>query len=192
MNVLAHLLLAGDDPGLRVGGFIADFVRGPDLDAFKPDVARGIRLHRRIDAFTDAHPAFRTSVARLRERRGRYAPVLVDVFYDHVLALRWDEFHARTLEEFVSEATALLRRHEATLPERCRRFLDHLIRRERLTAYRTVEGIAATLQEMSTRTRPGAPLPGAEEDLVRHAAGLEEDFRAFFPDALAAVLLSPP
>ena len=39
MNFLAHAFLAGDDPALRVGGLIGDFVKGPLPAGLAPDLA---------------------------------------------------------------------------------------------------------------------------------------------------------
>ena len=66
MNHLAHALLAGDDEALQLGGLLGDFVRGqPDPAQFPPRVIRGIRLHRAIDGYTDAHPAVLAAKAQL-------------------------------------------------------------------------------------------------------------------------------
>ena len=57
MNFLAHLLLAGDDEGLRLGAMLGDFVRGKQaLAEYDDDIQRGTMLHRHIDAFTDSLP----------------------------------------------------------------------------------------------------------------------------------------
>jgi acyl carrier protein phosphodiesterase len=64
MNFLAHLLLAGDDDGLRLGAILGDFVRGRHALAFYPgDVRLGIELHRHTDQFFDSLP----DVANLRK-----------------------------------------------------------------------------------------------------------------------------
>ncbi|MBK7945962.1 MAG: hypothetical protein IPJ85_11965 [Flavobacteriales bacterium] len=53
MNFLGHLFLSGDDPLVITGNFMADAVKGRDLSRFDPRLQEGIRLHRRIDSFTD-------------------------------------------------------------------------------------------------------------------------------------------
>jgi acyl carrier protein phosphodiesterase len=56
MNFLAHLYLSGKDKsGVLVGNFIADQVKGKQLASFPKNMQRGIRLHRKIDEFTDSH-----------------------------------------------------------------------------------------------------------------------------------------
>jgi len=58
MNFLAHAFLAGDDPALRVGGVVGDWIKGPLPGILSPDLARGVALHRAIDSFAETHPAF--------------------------------------------------------------------------------------------------------------------------------------
>ncbi len=57
MTFLAHLLLAGDDDGLRLGAMLGDFVRGRRaLVSYPEDVRLGIKLHRHTDQFFDSLP----------------------------------------------------------------------------------------------------------------------------------------
>ncbi len=53
MNFLAHFHLAWPDEGLVAGGLEGDYIKGPLRGALPPDLERGIKLHRAIDAYTD-------------------------------------------------------------------------------------------------------------------------------------------
>lgn len=64
------------------------------IDALPPVVRDAALQHRAVDAFTDAHPRFQRSRQRLLPEHGRFAPVLIDVFYDHLLARDFAHFHA--------------------------------------------------------------------------------------------------
>ena len=86
MNFLAHAWLAGESPALVVGGVFGDWVKGPLPGTLPADLARGVALHRAIDAFAETHPAFRASRARVSAARRCYAGVLVDIFWGHLLA----------------------------------------------------------------------------------------------------------
>ena len=86
MNFLAHALLAGETPALIVGGVVGDWVKGVLPGALPAHLAQGVALHRAIDVFAETHPAFCASRARMSLARRRYAGVLVDIFYDLLLA----------------------------------------------------------------------------------------------------------
>ena len=92
MNFLAHALLAGESPALVVGGVVGDWIKGPLPAGLPEDLARGVALHRAIDTFAETHPAFCASRARMSAGRRRYAGVLVDIFYDHLLARDWAQY----------------------------------------------------------------------------------------------------
>jgi acyl carrier protein phosphodiesterase len=92
MNHLAHFVLSGGDADLAIGNFVADFITNRQLPDFSAGVQRGIWLHREIDAFTDSHPIVKQSTKRLHPFHHKYSPVIVDVYYDYLLAKNWDTF----------------------------------------------------------------------------------------------------
>jgi hypothetical protein len=89
MNWLAHLFLSDPEPACRIGNLLPDFLSANVLAGLPAAFQRGIAQHRRIDAYTDAHPVFRRSVQRFAPPFRRYGGVLVDIFYDHFLARDW-------------------------------------------------------------------------------------------------------
>lgn len=87
MNFLAHAWLAhaGDD-GFLYGNLIADGVRGSDLSAWSLSVARGIRHHRRVDAWVDQHPSVVMAKQRAPKAQRRYAGIALDIVWDHFIS----------------------------------------------------------------------------------------------------------
>jgi acyl carrier protein phosphodiesterase len=183
MNFLAHALLAGDSPALVVGGVVGDWIKGPLPGALPDDLARGVALHRAIDTFAETHPAFCASRARMSPARRRYAGVLVDIFWDHLLARDW----ARYREEGLGSYCALVYRQIADrrdhLPASSHHALELMAREDWLQSYSGLEGIADVLARMSRRARQPNPLAGGEVEFIAAAEGFERDFRAWLPDA---------
>lgn len=186
MNYLAHLRLAPDEPLLRLGNLLGDFARGVDVAALPEPLRRGIAQHRAIDRFTDAHPVFRRSRQRLPPALRRFGGVLVDVYYDHFLARHWSRFgDGRGLEDFTQAVYGELQQHDAWLPPQLQQAAPLMRRQDWLAGYRELANIDVTLQRMSRRLRRDNPLGQGGEELRRHYDGLQDDFVAFFPDALA-------
>lgn len=183
MNFLAHLYLSGSDPEIMVGNFIGDFVRGRNLnEIYKPKIALGIELHRQIDDFTDSHTIVLESKKRLRGKYRHYAPVIVDVFYDHFLASGWKDFHTQPLEEYAAYAYTKLEEYEAILPERVLQMMPYMIRGNWLVNYSKTEGIHRALTGMSRRTPYESKMDEAVHDLEKYYNEFEEEFKAFFPE----------
>ena len=183
MNFLAHAWLAGESPALVVGGVFGDWVKGPLPGTLPADLARGVALHRAIDAFAETHPAFRASRARMSVARRRYAGVLVDIFWDHLLARDWALHGEGALAPYCAGVYRQLAARRADLPASAHLALDLMAGEDWLQSYAGLEGIADVLARMARRARQPNPLAGGEADFVAAAEGFERDFRAWLPDA---------
>ena len=189
MNFLAHLYLSSPEPDALAGSLMPDLVRGP-LPADAPDrIAAACRLHRHIDAFTDTHPLVAQSKNRIRAKHGRYAGVLVDIFYDHYLARDWMRFSNQSLTSYVSHVYESLDGVREHIPMNMHKALDRMIEQNWLECYAQVDGIRLTLERMSMGlskrfNRPVVLGPAADE-LIEQGQALSDDFHAFFPQLVA-------
>src|SRR5207253_4064530 len=66
---------------------ISDFVKGKKKYDYPTRILAGINLHRSIDEFTDDHPVNKEVSKIFKPAYGRYGPAIVDVLYDHFLAV---------------------------------------------------------------------------------------------------------
>jgi len=152
MNYLAHLYLSGDDPHVRIGNFIGDYVKGNRYDKYSPGIRQGILLHRKIDEFTDKHPVVKQSSLKLYEHYGRYSGIITDMFYDHLLASGWETYSDIKLTTFVSEVHRLMLHNYFKLPARVKGFLPFLIKNRGLENYKHISGLQRALTIMSNRS----------------------------------------
>ena len=183
MNFLAHAFLAGDHPALVVGGVVGDWIKGPLPGTLPDDLAKGVALHRAIDSFADSHPAFRTSRKRISPARRRYAGVLVDVFYDHLLARDWQIHHHHRLETYTLEVYQMIANRMSHLPETSHHALKLMASENWLNSYADMEAIADVLARMSRRARQPNPLTGGAQELVADTGGFALDFSNWLEDA---------
>jgi acyl carrier protein phosphodiesterase len=117
----------------------------------------------------------------------RYAGIVVDIFYDHLLATLWDRFHDAPLEEFAQSRYRILEGRTEELTDRLRAALPIIVGRDWLTSYRSIEGIERALIGVSRRLKRANPIAEAGAVLRRDRAGFEQDFLAFFPDLTAHI-----
>ena len=186
MNFLAHALLAGDANADRIGGLMGDFVKGLLPAGLPPDLASGVALHRAIDSFADRHPAFIASRARISPLRRRVGGVLVDLFYDHLLARDWASLAPGTLDQFTTLLYSALADYTTLLPDRAQE-VAHLMRaHDWLGSYRHVAAVGQAIDRMAVyRLRRANTLGGGIEEFLADPEGFSTDFRQFLPDALA-------
>ncbi len=186
MNFLAHLYLSGADPKVKIGNFIGDFVKGRNLhEQFEPGILKGIALHREIDAFTDKHPIVLESKKRLRPKYRHYSPVIIDVFYDHFLAVNWATYSHQLLADFARESYATLEKHKALLPDQVNQMMPYMVKGNWLVNYSYTEGIHKTLSGMARRTPYESKMEEATEDLRLHYSDFQDEFTRFFPELKA-------
>lgn len=185
MNYLAHILLSGPDSAMQLGNFIGDAVKGRAYLDYPPAMADGIVLHRAIDAFTDNHPAVREAVKALKPHFGRYSGVLLDIWFDHLLASRFGEFSDVSLRKFTRRFYWAMIRNRRRLPLRIRRFMWHFIGTNRLCKYATKEGIGESLGIMVHYGRMDVSVDDAVGYLTEHEAELRAVFEPFFAELQA-------
>ncbi|GAB2553965.1 acyl carrier protein phosphodiesterase [Rhodanobacter koreensis] len=182
MNHLAHMLLAGDDEWLQLGGMLGDFVHGrPDERQFPPRVITGIQLHRAIDVYTDAHPEVLAAKALLPSPYRRYAGILLDMWFDHCLVRDFSRWCAQPLDEYSDALRALLHRHDALLPPALRRFRGYMEAHDLPAGYAGGAVLGQALAGIGQRLSRDNPLDTALPVLVAREAALQERFEAFFP-----------
>ena len=181
MNLLAHALLASPDAELMLGSLIGDFVRGRIDPALPPKVRAGIALHRAIDAYTDAHADVAAARALFEPPFRRYAGILLDMWFDHLLARQWTRFGEDDLDAFSDRVRDLLAITADLVPERMRGFVAYLGANDLPAAYRDTAMIGQALRGMSRRLKRANPLGEALPVLVALHAPLQTCFDVFFP-----------
>lgn len=186
MNFLFHLFLSGNAPDILTGNFMGDFVKGRVGDHYPPTLKGGIVLHRRIDSFAQQDPLFRRSRERIAPGYGLWRGVLVDLFYDHFLSVSWEEWSPEPLDAYLVRAREMVEQRSGWLPERLGGLVP-VIFEELLPSYRETDGIGRALERMARRVKRANPLAGGGEELVRHYAGLRDDFHSFMPEIRAFV-----
>ena len=186
MNFLAHALLAGDDDDDRIGGLMGDFVKGFLPAGLPPALASGVALHRAIDSFADRHPAFIASRSRISATRRRVAGVLVDLFYDHLLARDWANYGAGSLDDYTAGIYAALQRYRGILPAPAEAVANRMQANDWLASYRDVAAVGRAIDLMAVhRLRQPNALVGGIEEFLADAPGFAADFSSFLPDAQA-------
>jgi acyl carrier protein phosphodiesterase len=180
VNYLFHLFLSGDDPEIMAGNFMGDFVKGPLRDDHPPRLRRGIELHRHIDSFARDQEHFNRSRLRLGPEFGLYRGILVDLYYDHFLAVNWSQTSREPLTLYLNRARLLVEGQRSRLPERLQEIVP-LIFEDLLPSYREPAGIGRALERMSRRVKRNNPLAGGGGELMRHYDELQKDFLSFLP-----------
>ena len=153
MNYLAHLHLAAHTRSSLTGNLLGDFVKGPLPTGLEPPFDEGIWLHRKIDAFTDAHPEHRAAVASFEAPWRRFGGILVDMLYDHWLSRHWQQFSPQPLPCFLQQSYGQLLADHHCLPEGLPVPLRRMAEQDWIASYRHREGLSQALNGIGRRLR---------------------------------------
>lgn len=185
MNFLAHVFLGNAQPSAIVGQLCGDFVRGSALEGFSVPVQAAIRHHRAVDSFTDRHEVNLAARELFSAPHRRFAGIIVDVVYDHFLAMDWDRYCDIPLRQYVDLVHESLASHEAMLPDTLKRFAP-ILQSEKILQNNTQQAhIDLTLRRLSQRRKSMLPLATAAPHLWRNESELKQAFDQFFPELIA-------
>lgn len=182
MNFLAHLWLSEQARLPLAGAILGDVVRGALPPEMPELLARSIRLHRRVDAATDRHPRVHAARSRFVPGPRRYAGILIDVLFDHVLAQDWPAYSAEALPGFAARAAAAVaaerrwfERAGATVP-RPAPFAALL------ASYQGEPGIEGALRRTAQRLRRPQPMLDAIAGWQEHVPAMRRDLPILLGD----------
>ncbi len=180
MNFLAHLYLSGNSDNVRFGNLIGDSIKGKNYLKFPEDISRGILLHRRIDAFTDSNKIVKECKPLFVEKYHKYSGVVVDIVFDHFLAINWSKYSNHDLHAFSRHAYAILVKNYSLIPSRIKFFMAFMIVNNWLESYKKIEFIRKVFNRMPYRTS----LPNEPDFVINTIENnyqyLNEQFDKFF------------
>jgi acyl carrier protein phosphodiesterase len=188
LNFLAHIYLSGDNDDIKIGNFLGDFVKGRlnklTNAQYSEGVIKGMALHREIDFFTDNHPIVRQSIDRLQPKYHKFSGIVIDMFYDHVLAKNFHQYSAISLGDYAQNFYELLEKRKAEIPEPMERMVKSMVSRNWFLGYKSYEGIEWALTGISKRLSFESGIENATEELRTDYDLYEAEFQLFFPEII--------
>jgi acyl carrier protein phosphodiesterase len=189
MNYLAHAVLSFGDGEILTGNMIADHVKGRlVLETFPPRIKEGILLHRKIDAFTDSHPATQRAKVWFREAYGLYSGAVMDILYDHFLA--GDAKYFSSEKELLAFTQTTYQQLEATAayhPENFKAYFPSMKERNWLYNYRTVQGVQRSLGGLKHRAKYISEVDTAYKIFITYYYQLAQCYYEFIDDIMKFV-----
>jgi acyl carrier protein phosphodiesterase len=162
---------------------MSDFVKGKQQYTYAANIQKGIRLHRAIDAFTDAHPATKQAKQYLKPSAGLYAGAFIDVVYDYFLANDTQQFaNATVLATFAATTYEQLNDFMPIYPLRFQQILPKMQQHNWLNNYQFTWAIEKSFMGL---VRRATYLPTHEpifEAFMQHIVHLQLCYNALIPD----------
>lgn len=180
MNYLAHAYLSFGDAEILTGNLISDFVKGKKKFDYPARILSGINLHRAIDEFTDDHAVNKAVSKIFRPYYGLYSSALMDVVYDHFLAVELAE-STQTFEAFTLSVYDDLEKHHHLFPAPFNNIFPYMKQHNWLFNYQFSWGIERSLEGLVHRARYLTESETAFELFNLRYDEFKAAFEAFFP-----------
>ena len=188
MNWLAHLFLSKPKVEDRLGNILGDLVKGKSRKNLSPCFNNGIRSHLLIDSFTDHHLIVKFSKRRINANYKKYSGVLVDIFYDHLLARNWHNYSQVSLSEFTEEIYTSFKDNLGDIPILAKKIIEQMINEKWLDSYYNILGVEKSLMRIKKRLSDKHDnlfiVSNLIEELENKYNDFEKDFNIFFPDII--------
>jgi len=191
MNWLAHIYLSDATPQFRVGNLLPDLAPVSQLQALPENYQQGIRRHRQIDNFTDAHPRWKSCVLRFPAPYRRFGGILTDIYFDHLLARDWTKYSTVPLRQFVDDFYCDLEVCLPEIPQHAAAVLARMREQDWLASYARIAGISGILKRISCRLRRPFDLAGSLPIFEQQESGFHGDFHVFFAELIRHVQAVP-
>ena len=182
MNYLAHAYLSFNRPGILVGNMISDFIKGSKKYDYPEMIQQGIALHREIDSFTDAHSATKEAKDIFRPAYRLYSGAIMDVVYDHFLALDENEFPGESLGTFTINTYNLLDQYTTYFPEKFAAMYPYMKTHNWLYNYKYKQGIQKSLGGLVRRSKYLTESDTAYQLFNDHYEKIKPLYQRFFPE----------
>lgn len=183
MNYLAHLHLGGPEPQALLGSLYGDFVKGRLAGHWPPTIEAAIKLHRKVDAFTDQHPLLVAAKGRFKKTPRRFSGIVLDVFFDHCLAKNWQHYADVPLGQFTQSVYQVLAATDP-LPGKLALIAPKMAAADWLGSYQHFQVLEQVLAGIAKRFIEPEVLDHGFAELAQHYQAFAEDFTQFYPELL--------
>ncbi len=191
MNYLGHLYFSNNDTQLMLANLYGDFVKGSNLEAHTVGVQAGIRLHRSIDNFIDTHSDVLQLKRILYEDLPKVSGVAIDLFFDHLLAKNWSEFHDLSLTEFLNRFYTCELPITANFTSEFLNFIDAMRTHNWISHYPTEYGLRKSCEGVSAKISFPNHLKDGHLVFKKHEEEITECFKKYMHDALEYFKVKP-
>lgn len=188
MNYLAHIHLAKLSDTSMVGNFLGDFVKGSELSHLDEEHQHGIKLHRRIDSFTDHHKSIKNLRESFPKELRRMSGVVIDIHFDHLLCQHWQSFETESLDDLLSRFYSKLSNFDSPVKGRFQAVRKGLLEYRWLSDYQALSSCERAYYQIEKRLKGKVVFAGAANEFVQNNKTLfSTHFLLFYPQLIQFV-----
>jgi acyl carrier protein phosphodiesterase len=93
------------------------------------------------------------SKKRIDKEYSKFAGILIDIFYDHLLAKNWAIYSDTILANFTAEIHESFQKYSGEIPPSAREIIGYMVDGDWLTSYQNLSGVENSLDRIDDRIR---------------------------------------
>lgn len=182
MNYIAHIHLGVHTRTSLLGNFLGDFVKGPNFSWLPLPLQLGVKLHRKVDQYTDAYSEVIDLKRQFPASLRRMSGVVLDIYFDHLLLNHWLCFSEQSSTACLAAFYQELEHTEVFIPGRFDGVRDSLLKHRWLAKYKHPSTCLSAFLSIEKRLRDKVVF--AEQSMLhieRNHYAIEQVFLNFYP-----------
>ncbi len=197
MNYIGHFLIARSLNQAFAGHFLGDFVKGlPSLmtERYPAHWIEGIVIHRKVDSFVDCHPVSLQFYASCPSDIRRFAGIMLDLAWDHILAKQWNQSKiiqtsliTLPFSTFCDSIYNELAQNEMQFPETARLRSIAMRNGDWLGSYAQFSSLETICRNLSKRISRGFPLADGAACISERLEAIQQGLWTVLPELLKHV-----
>jgi acyl carrier protein phosphodiesterase len=120
---------------------------------------------------------------------GKFSGVVLDVLFDHVLSLKWQDYSDSPREKWIQSTYDQLQKRQQEMTDKRRFIIEKMIEHDWMNMYLTPEGTSQILNQMARRIPFANPMNDSFKVYFTHEKDIISTFDEFFPQILSATQL---
>lgn len=185
MNYLGHLYLSNNDKTLMLNNLFGDFVKGRDLSHFPLEIQKGLILHRQIDDFIDHFPLVNELQHELYEELPKISSIAIDLFFDHLLAKNWKDYHSKEINQFLKEFYESINLENEFYTDSFKLMISKMLEMNWISHYSSLDGLNKMCHGVSKRISFDNNLKFGKEVFLKHEKAINQVFRTYMEAAIS-------
>ncbi len=183
MNYLGHIFFSFNHSDFAKANLFGDFFKGGSTEKLPDLIGKGVRYHREIDVYIDNHLSVKQLLPFLRDELPKVSGIAIDLYFDHLLAKNWSEFHSTPLNEYLEKHYKVFNQWDENYPEEFNKYMQLLVERNWISQYQTEDGLFHMCKGVSRRISFENSLGKGFQVFKANEVEINKAFRSFMKEA---------
>jgi acyl carrier protein phosphodiesterase len=162
-----------------IGNYIGNWVKPSHYSNYPEEIQNGILMNRKIDEFIKKSPVFERSRKRLKPYFIKHSTLIINIFYDHFLALNWKQYTSVSLNISSQEAYSKLMENMPFITHKFKCIVPGLFTGGYINNLTTLAGVHYFMLYITKKDNFPTSLYATIEDLIQNYNLFKNDFEEF-------------